>query len=168
MNYTKINNIVGWTVFAIATAVYILTLEPTGSFWDCGEFIATSYKLGVPHPPGAPLFLILGRIFSFFAMGDLTQVAYWINVSSSLSSSFTILFLFWTITMLAKKLVTAENGEYSAAQTLAIMGSGVVGSLAFAFSDSFWFSSEEAEVYAMSSFFTAIVFWVILKWVSIA
>ncbi len=165
MNYTKINNITGWLVFLIATIVYILTLEPTGSFWDCGEFISTSYKLGVPHPPGAPLFLLVGRVFSFFAMGDLTRVAYWINMSSALSSSFTILFLFWTITMLAKKIITpSENGGYSTAQIIAIMGSGIVGSLAFAFSDSFWFSSEEAEVYAMSSFFTAIVFWVILKW----
>jgi hypothetical protein len=165
MNYTKINNITGWLVFLIATTVYILTLEPTGSFWDCGEFISTSYNLSIPHPPGAPLFLILGRIFSFFALGDTSQVAYWINMCSALSSSFTILFLFWTITMLAKKIITPiENGKYSLAQIVAIMGSGVVGSLAFAFSDSFWFSSEEAEVYAMSSFFTAIVFWVILKW----
>jgi hypothetical protein len=165
MNYTKINNITGWLVFLIATTVYILTLEPTGSFWDCGEFISTSYNLSIPHPPGAPLFLILGRIFSFFALGDTSQVAYWINMCSALSSSFTILFLFWTITMLAKKIITPiENGKYSLAQIVAIMGSGLVGSLAFAFSDSFWFSSEEAEVYAMSSFFTAIVFWVILKW----
>ena len=165
MNYNKINNIVGWSVFLIATTVYILTLEPTGSFWDCGEFISTAYKLMVPHPPGAPLFLFLGRIFSFFAMGDTTKVAYWINMCSALSSSFTILFLFWTITMLAKKLILAgADGKYTLPQLVAIMGSGVVGSLAFAFSDSFWFSSEEAEVYAMSSFFTAIVFWVILKW----
>jgi hypothetical protein len=165
MNYNKINNITGWLVFLIATAVYVLTLEPTGSFWDCGEFIATSYKLMIPHPPGAPLFLLLGRMFSFFALGDTQQVAYWINMVSALSSSFTILFLFWTITMLAKKLVTpSEDGSYSLTQKIAIMGSGIVGSLAFTFSDSFWFSSEEAEVYAMSSFFTAIVFWVILKW----
>jgi hypothetical protein len=165
MNYNKINNIAGWAVFFIATTVYILTLEPTGSFWDCGEFISTSYKLMVPHPPGAPLFLFLGRIFSFFAMGDTSKVAYWINMLSALSSSFTVLFLFWTITMLAKKIIRPlENAEYSLPQIVAIMGSGIVGSLAFAFSDSFWFSSEEAEVYAMSSFFTAIVFWVILKW----
>lgn len=164
MNYTKINNITGWVVFLIATTVYILTLEPTGSFWDCGEFISTSYNLSIPHPPGAPLFLILGRIFSFFAMGDTSKVAYWINMCSALSSSFTILFLFWTITMLAKKIITPSEGKYTPAQIVAIMGSGIVGSLAFAFSDSFWFSSEEAEVYAMSSFFTAIVFWVILKW----
>jgi len=167
MNYNKINNITGWLVFLIATTVYILTLEPTGSFWDCGEFISTSYKLGIPHPPGAPLFLLLGRIFSFFALGDLQQVAYWVNMLSALSSSFTILFLFWTITMLAKKLITPlEEGAYSTSQIVAIMGSGIVGSLAFTFSDSFWFSSEEAEVYAMSSFFTAIVFWAILKWES--
>ncbi len=167
MNYIKINNITGWVVFLIATTVYILTLEPTGSFWDCGEFISTSYKLMVPHPPGAPLFLLLGRLFSFFALGDTTRVAYWINMCSALSSSFTILFLFWTITMLAKKMISVEaDGKYSLPKIIAIMGSGFVGSLAFAFSDSFWFSSEEAEVYAMSSFFTAIVFWAMLKWES--
>ena len=165
MNYKKINNITGWFVFAIATFVYIITLEPTGSFWDCGEFISTAYKLMIPHPPGAPFFLLIGRLFSFFALGDVLQVAYWINMVSALSSSFTILFLFWTITMLAKKLVPADaNGNYTTSQIISIMGSGMVGSLAFTFSDSFWFSSEEAEVYAMSSFFTAFVFWAILKW----
>ncbi|MCS6823347.1 MAG: DUF2723 domain-containing protein [Cytophagaceae bacterium] len=164
MNYNKINNLTGWIVFAIATVVYVLTLEPTSSFWDCGEFISTSYKLMVPHPPGAPFFLLIGRFFSFFA-SDVTSVAYWINMVSALSSSFTILFLFWTITLLAKKLVLPDaDGNYKLHHIIAIMGSGVVGSLAFTFSDTFWFSSEEAEVYAMSSFFTAFVFWALLKW----
>jgi hypothetical protein len=161
-NYTKLNNMTGWLVFAIATAVYVLTLEPTASFWDCGEFIAASYKLQVPHPPGAPLFLLVGRIFSLFA-SDVQHVAYMINLVSALSSSFTILFLFWTITMLAKKMVSSDK-DPSLGDTIGILGAGIIGSLAFTFSDSFWFSSEEAEVYAMSSFFTAFVFWAILKW----
>ena len=162
LSYNKLNNITGWIVFAIATLVYVLTLEPTASFWDCGEFIAASYKLQVPHPPGAPLFLLIGRLFSLFA-SDTQHVAYMVNLVSALSSSFTILFLFWTITIIAKKIV-APIGTPSGGNVIAILGSGIVGSLAFTFSDSFWFSAEEAEVYAMSSFFTAFVFWAILKW----
>lgn len=164
--YKKINVITGWIVFAIATIVYVLTVEETASFWDCGEFIAVSYKLEVPHPPGAPFFLIIGRLFSFLAMGDTTQVAFWINMVSVLSSSFTILFMFWSITHIAKKLVAPDKDreDLSTADTLLIMASGVVGSLAYTFSDSFWFSAVEAEVYAMSSFFTAVVFWAILRW----
>ncbi|SFC61717.1 Protein of unknown function [Flexibacter flexilis DSM 6793] len=166
--YKGINNIVGWLVFAIATAVYALTVEPTASFWDCGEFIAVSYKLMVPHPPGAPLFLLVGRLFSLLA-SDPTRVAFWVNMVSVLSSSFTVLFLFWSITMLAKKLAGVENGQSpSLGQTIAIMGSGVVGALAYTFSDSAWFSAEEAEVYAMSSFFTALVVWAMLKWEAVA
>ena len=163
LSYNKLNNATGWIVFAIATLVYILTLEPTASFWDCGEFIAASYKLQVPHPPGAPLFLLIGRLFSLFAP-DPQHVAYMINMISALSSSFTVLFLFWTITIISKKIVAPNGQQPSVGNTIAIIGSGIVGSLAFAFSDSFWFSSEEAEVYAMSSFFTAFVFWAILKW----
>ncbi|TAH24678.1 MAG: DUF2723 domain-containing protein [Cytophagales bacterium] len=162
-NYHKINNITGWVVFAIATAVYVLTLEPTASFWDCGEFIACSYKLQVPHPPGAPLFLLIGRFFSLFAAGDVTKVAFWVNMVSALSSSFTILFLFWTITLLAKKVLNYQTSP-DTGKLISIMGAGIVGSLAFTFTDSFWFSAVEAEVYAMSSFFTAFVFWAILKW----
>jgi hypothetical protein len=168
MNYKVINNLTGWLVFAIATAVYVLTLEPTASFWDCGEFISTSYKLMVPHPPGAPIFLLIGRMFSYLAMGDVTKVAYWINIASALSSSFTILFLFWSITLLAKKVVNKATEALNTADIISIIGSGIVGSLAYAFSDTFWFSSEEAEVYAMSSFLTAFVFWAILKWESVA
>ncbi|MEO1051791.1 MAG: DUF2723 domain-containing protein [Bacteroidota bacterium] len=165
MDFKKINNLTGWFVFLIATVVYLLTLEMTASFWDCGEFIAVSYKLMVPHPPGAPLFLLIGRMFSFLALGDVTRVAYWINVSSVLSSSFTILFLFWSITLIGRKILRVKDGDdIPMSKTLLLMGAGLVGSLAYTFSDSFWFSAVEAEVYAMSSFFTAFVFWAILKW----
>lgn len=163
-NYQKINNITGWIVFAIATIVYFLTVERTASYWDCGEFIAVSYKLEVPHPPGAPFYLLIGRMFSFLAMGDVTQVAYWVNVVSVISSGFTILFLFWTITLFGKKLFGINKGEETPAQTLMLMGGAAIGSLAYTFSDSFWFSAVEAEVYGMSSFFTAFVVWAILKW----
>ena len=166
-NYTKLNRLLGWLVFLIATIVYFLTLEPTASWWDCGEYIATAYKLQVGHPPGAPLFQLLGRFFSLFAFGDTSNVAMMINAMSALSSSFTILFLFWSITMLAKKL-TARDGEMTTADTYIVLGSGLVGALAFTFSDSFWFSAVEGEVYAMSSFFTAITFWAILRWERVA
>ncbi|KAA9331177.1 glycosyltransferase family 117 protein [Adhaeribacter soli] len=162
--YNLINNLVGWAVFLIATLVYVITLEPTASFWDCGEFIACSYKLLVPHPPGAPFFLLVGRIFSMFA-ADPTKVAVMVNLLSGLSSSFTVLFLFWTITMLGRKMfVSSPDQTPTSAQTWLLMGAGAVGALAFTFTDSFWFSAVEAEVYAMSSFFTAIVFWAMLKW----
>lgn len=156
-NYSKLNNILGWIVFAIASFVYISTAEPTASFWDCGEYIATAYKLQVGHPPGAPLFQLIGRFFSLFAFGDTSHVALMVNIMSGLSSSFTILFLFWTLTMLGRKLA-AKSGEMSEGKMLAIFGSAAVGSLAYTFSDSFWFSAVEGEVYAMSSFFTALVF----------
>lgn len=162
-DYNKLNNITGWIIFILATTVYALTVEPTASFWDCGEFIAVSYKLEVPHPPGAPFFLLLGRLFSFLAMGDVTQVAYWINMLSVLSSGFTVLFLFWSITHLAKKLV-APDTDYT---NFVIIGSGLIGALSYTFSDSFWFSAVEAEVYGMSSFFTAFVVWAMLKWENI-
>ncbi|UOQ53166.1 glycosyltransferase family 117 protein [Hymenobacter cellulosivorans] len=170
-SYKSLNNLVGWLVFAIATLTYVLTLEPTASFWDCGEFIACSYKLLVPHPPGAPTFLLLGRLFSLFSFGDVTKVSVLINFLSALSSSFTVLFLFWTITMLAKKIVVHQPGmhdtrhvEPTGGQTMLIQGAGVVGALAFAFSDSFWFNAVEAEVYAMSALCTAAVVWIMLKW----
>ncbi|MBX2901194.1 MAG: DUF2723 domain-containing protein [Cyclobacteriaceae bacterium] len=165
MNFQKANNITGWFVFGVALLTYWLTMEETASYWDCGEFIAVSYKLQVPHPPGAPLFLLMGRFFSFLALGDVTKVAYWINVMSVLASAFTILFLFWSITLFGRKLLNLQpNAEINASQTLALMGAGLVGALAYTFSDSFWFSAVEAEVYAMSSFFTAFVVWAILKW----
>ena len=153
----------GWLVFAIASLVYFLTIEPTTSWWDCGEYIATAYKLQVGHPPGAPLFQLLGRIFTLFAFGNETKVALMINSMSAISSSFTILFLFWTISLLGKKLVLAK-GEMTDSKMYMVLGSAFVGALAYTFSDSFWFSAVEGEVYAMSSFFTALVFWVILKW----
>src|SRR6185437_3793297 len=132
LSYNKLNNITGWVAFAIATTAYVLTLEPTASFWDCGEFIAASYKLQVPHPPGAPLFLLIGRLFALFAP-DTQHVAYMVNLVSALSSSFTILFLFWTITIIAKKIVSPGNQQPSLGNTIIIMGGGLVGSLAFAF-----------------------------------
>ena len=161
------NNLSGWFIFFIATIVYLLTLEPTASFWDCGEFIASSYKMEVGHPPGAPVFLLIARFFSLFAGGNTSKVAFMINSLSALASSFTILFLFWTITHLAKKILIKEN-QYTSGKTLAILSSGVVGALAYTFSDTFWFSAVEGEVYATSSLFTAVVFWAILKWENIA
>lgn len=165
MNFQRINNISGWFVFAVALITYWLTMEETASYWDCGEFISVSYKLEVPHPPGAPLFLLIGRIFSFLAFGDVTKVAYWINFSSVLASAFTILFLFWSITLFGRKLMKiSKPEELTDGKIFTLMGAGLVGALAYTFSDSFWFSAVEAEVYAMSSFFTAFVVWGILKW----
>ncbi len=166
-NFKKVNNITGWIVFAIATLVYFLTLEPTASWWDCGEYIATAYKLQVGHPPGAPLFQLLGRFFSLFAFGNEANVAKMVNAMSALSSSFTILFLFWSITMLARKLFP-KSEKLTTSQSIMILGAGVVGSLAYTFSDSFWFSAVEGEVYAMSTMFTALVFWAILRWERVA
>jgi hypothetical protein len=162
-NFKKINNIAGWLVFAIAAYVYIVTIEPTVSFWDCGEYIATSVKLQVGHPPGAPFFQMVGSFFAQFAFGDVEQQAFWVNMVSALSSAFTILFLFWTITALAKKLAE-KYGSLDDGAAVAIIGAGLVGALAYTFSDSFWFSAVEGEVYAMSSFFTAAAYWAVLKW----
>ena len=161
------NRILGWSVFLISATVYLLTLEPTTSLWDCGEFIASAYKLQVGHPPGAPLFMILARFFSLFAGGDVTKVALMVNALSGLASAFTILFLFWTITHLAIKVIKPED-TVKIWQYIAILGSALVGSLAYTFSDTFWFSAVEGEVYASSSLFTALVFWAILKWENIA
>lgn len=166
MSYSKINNIGGWLLFFVALIVYVLTLEPTASLWDCGEYIATSYKLEVGHPPGAPFFMMMGRMFSWFVAPE--NVAYMINLMSALSSAFTILFLFWTITAFGRKLAEKEGENVSGGALYAVMGSGLIGALAYTFSDSFWFSAVEAEVYAMSSFFTAIVFWAIMKWERVA
>ncbi len=164
LTYKQINNLSGWLIFAISTLVYILTVEQTASFWDPGEFIAVSYKLQVPHPPGAPFMLLVYRMFGFLAMGDPLQVAYWMNIGSALFSGFTILFLFWSITLMGKRLFSVVEGEETIGQTISLMGAGMVGALVYTFSDSFWFSAVEAEVYAMSSFFTAIVIWAFLKW----
>ena len=165
--YRKINLILGWILFIGASIVYFATLEPTASWWDCGEYIATAYKLQVGHPPGAPFFQIIGRFFSLFAFGDTSKVAYMVNSMSALSSSLTIAFLFWTITALGRKMVLT-NGEMTTGKMFAVLGSGLVGAAAFTFSDSFWFSAVEGEVYAMSSLFTAVTFWAILKWEQIA
>jgi hypothetical protein len=164
LTYKQINNLSGWLIFAISTLVYILTVEQTASFWDPGEFIAVSYKLQVPHPPGAPFMLLVYRMFGFLAMGDPLQVAYWMNIGSALFAGFTILFLFWSITLMGKRLFSVVEGEETKGQTISLMGAGMVGALVYTFSDSFWFSAVEAEVYAMSSFFTAIVIWAFLKW----
>lgn len=166
-NYRKINLVAGWLTFLVAAIVYLMTIEPTASFWDCGEFIATAFKLEVGHPPGAPLFMILGRFFTLFAGGDLSKVAITMNVLSALASAFTILFLFWSITHLVKKLVV-KNEEITSSNIVVIIGSGLVGALAYTFSDTFWFSAVEAEVYATSSLFTAVVFWAMLKWENVA
>ncbi len=162
MNYKKLNVYLGWFVFLIATIVYFMTIEDTVSLWDCGEYITAAYKLEVGHPPGAPLFMILGRLFSFFAEPE--NVAIWINRLSAVSSSLTILFMFWSITILVKKITVKGKDEPSKSDTIAILASGFIGSLAYAFSESFWFSAVEGEVYAMSSLFTAVIFWAILKW----
>ncbi|HET8827971.1 MAG TPA: DUF2723 domain-containing protein, partial [Pelobium sp.] len=163
MSYSKINNLLGWLSFLIAATVYILTLAPSASYWDCGEFISAAFKLQIVHQPGAPLFLMIGKIFSLFASKP-ENVAYAVNVSSALSSAATIMFLFWTITALGKKVSLANSSPINSTTIIGIMGAGLVGALAYTFSDSFWFSAVEAEVYAMSSLSTAVVFWAILKW----
>ena len=164
MQFKKLNNIIGWIVFAIATFTYVSTIEPTASFWDCGEYIACAYKLEVGHPPGAPFFMLIGRFFALMAGGDTAMVGMMINIMSALCSSFTILFLFWSITRFGIKAIVKKGEEFTSAKQLAVIGAGIVGGLAYAFSDSFWFSAVEGEVYAMSSFFTALVFWAVLKW----
>jgi hypothetical protein len=164
-NYRKINNWTGWAVFAIATIVYVLTMEKSGSLWDCGEYASTAHRMGIPHPPGAPLFVMIGRMFSFvghdiFGFNAITSITF----SSALCSALTILFLFWTITHFARKSVMRKGGELDNQNIISIMAAGVVGALAYTFSDSFWFSAVEPEVYAMSSLCTAVVFWAALKW----
>jgi hypothetical protein len=166
MQHTKlINNILGWLVFIVACITYFATLEPTVSWWDCGEFITSAFKLEVGHPPGAPTFMILGRIFTLFAP-DVTKAAVMVNSLSAIASAATIMFLYWTIVHLARKLFPGE--KLNTGEQIAVWGSGLVGALAFTFTDSFWFSAVEGEVYALSSLFTAMVFWAILKWENVA
>jgi len=162
-NFKLLNNVFGWLSFGIAAVTYLLTLEPTASFWDCGEFISSAFKLDVGHPPGAPFFMLMGHFLSLFAK-DTTQVAYMVNSLSALASAATILFLFWTITHIARSIIIKTDEDYTWANIIAILGSGLVGALAYTFSDTFWFSAVEGEVYASSSLFTALVFWAILKW----
>lgn len=165
--YKLINNALGWLTFAISSIVYLMTIEPTASFWDCGEFISSAFKLEVGHPPGAPFFMLTANLFTQFA-SDPSKVAMMVNSMSALFSGLTILFLFWSITHLARKIIVNEGEEITTAQLITVMGSGLVGALAYTFSDTFWFSAVEGEVYAYSSLFTAVVFWLILKWEAVA
>jgi Protein O-mannosyl-transferase TMEM260-like len=162
--YRLINNISGWAVFIVAAYTYLATIEPTASLWDCGEFIASCFKLEVGHPPGNPVFMIMGRFFTLFAGGNVSKVAAMVNSMSALASAFTILFLFWTITHLARKILIKNENQYNTGRIIAVIAAGAVGAIAYSFSDSFWFSAVEGEVYASSAFFTALVFWLILKW----
>ena len=161
--YKITNNIIGWIVFAIAAFTYCMTVEPSASFWDCPEFISTATKLEVGHPPGAPFFMLTGNFFTQFT-GDPAKAAFCVNIMSALLSALCILFLFWTITHLTRMLICKDGTVTTWGQIITIMGSGVVGALAYTWSDTFWFSAEEGEVYAYSSMFTALVFWLILKW----
>ncbi|MBO9199307.1 MULTISPECIES: glycosyltransferase family 117 protein [Niastella] len=164
MNFNKVNNLAGWVVCAIACTVYLLTMEPTVSLWDCGEFISTAYTIGIPHPPGAPLFILIARFFIILFGNNPHNAAVAVNSMSAIASGFTILFLFWTITHFARKLVQKNEEPLTRQSIFIIISAGTVGALAYTFSDSFWFSAVEGEVYALSSFFTALVFWAILKW----
>ena len=164
MTFKRLNNITGWLAGLIATVVYFLTLEPTVSWWDCGEYISTAYKLQVGHPPGAPLFQMIGRFFSLFAGGDVTKVAMMVNVMSAICSGLTIVFLFWTITMMARKVWMKEGEDAPWVNKIGVLLAGFVGAVAYTFTESFWFNAVDGEVYAMSSFFTAVTFWAILKW----
>ena len=162
--FGKINIFLGWGLFVTALITYTSTVEPTASFWDSGEFIPSAYKLQIPHAPGAPLYLLVGRMFSYLSLGDSTQVAFWVNMVSVVSSALTIMFLYWIIIMLGRKLFNIHKGDETRSQFFLLSLGGIVGALAYAFSDSFWFSAVEAEVYALSSFLTALAAWAILKW----
>jgi len=164
MNFRKVNNITGWVVGIIACAVYFFSREATGSFWDCGEFVSSAYKLQLPHPPGAPLFVLVGRFFIILFGNSPTTAAHAVNMMSAFASGFTILLLFWTITHFARKMFVTVGEEMTQQQLITVMSAGVVGAMAYCFSDSFWFSAVEGEVYGLSSFFTAITFWGMLKW----
>lgn len=165
MQYKKINNLLGWLCFVIASVTYILTLEPSVSFWDCGEFISCAYRLQVAHQPGYPVFAMLGKLFSLLSFGDNTKVPYFTNLGSAVASGATIMFLFWTITALAKKMLLNKRDDVvEQSNLILIMGAGLVGALAFTYTDTFWFSAVETIVFALSSLCTAIVFWAILKW----
>ncbi|TSD67454.1 DUF2723 domain-containing protein [Inquilinus sp. KBS0705] len=164
MQYNKINNLLGWLCFVIAAVTYTLTLEPSVSFWDCGEFISCAYRLQVSHQPGYPLFAMLGKVFSLLSFGNNAKVPYYTNMLSAIASAATVMFLFWTITAIAKKLVAGREKDFGGAQTILIMGAGLVGALAFAYTDTFWFSAVETIVFALSSLCIALIFWAILKW----
>ena len=159
-----INNISGWAIFLIATLVYLLTPEPTAGFWDCGEFITSAFKLEVGHPPGNPVFMLIQNLFCKFAGGDPGKVAIWINSWSAIASGLCIMFLYWTITHLAAKIRLKTVEDYTPLNILIVTGSGIIGALAYAFTDTFWFSAVEGEVYATSSLIIAFIFWTMLKW----
>ena len=161
--YRLVDNVLGWLAFLVTAFVYCSTIEPTASFWDCPEFITTGYKLEIGHPPGAPFFMLTANLFSHF-VSDPSEVARMVNTMSALLSATTIMFLFWTITHLTRKLIVKDWDSLTLSKTIAIEASGLVGALIYTFSDTFWFSAVEGEVYAYSSAFTAIVFWLILKW----
>ena len=163
MNFNRWDRIVGWGVFAVAAITYLLTMEPSSSLWDCAEFIATSYKLEVGHPPGAPLFMLMARIATMFAPSSY-YVPHMVNGMNCLASAFCILFLFWTITHLSRRIFTAGGREFTTSHKIAVLGAGAIGALAYTFTDTFWFSAVEGEVYALSSMFTALVVWLMLKW----
>ncbi len=163
--YKKINNILGWLAFGFATMIFMMTIEPTVSFWDCGERISCAFKLQVMHPPGAPLYQMIARVFSLLSFGDNSMAAYWINAMSAVMGGLCVMFIFWTINMLGRKIVNL-SGEFTTSKAVAVFGAGLVGALTLTFSDSFWFTAVEAEVYVTSLFMTAFVFWVILKWES--
>ncbi len=162
-NYRRLNTITGWVIFFISSMIYLLTIEPTVSFWDCGEHILSSFKLQVGHPPGAPLFLMFCRVFALFAGGNTSKVALMVNIQAALCSGFTVMFLFWTITHLVRKIYLKKNEDESK-HIPVILCSGIIGSLAFAFTDSFWFSAVEGELYGLSSLIAGLVFWGMLKW----
>lgn len=164
MDFKKLNNLTGWAIFGVALVSYLFTMAPTASFWDCGEFIACANELEVPHPPGAPFYLLVGRIFAMLAFNDVESIAWMLNLFSVLSSAFTVLFTFWITTHLGKKIVNKATDALSGAEIIAILGAGAVAGLANTYADSFWFNAVEAEVYALSSFFTAVVVWLMFKW----
>ena len=161
--FRLVDNALGWLTFFIAAFVYCSTIEPTASFWDCPEFITTGYRLEIGHPPGAPFFMLTANLFSQF-VSDPSQVARMVNTMSALLSAATILFLFWSISHLTRRLITNSTDELSWGKIITIEAAALVGSLIYTFSDTFWFSAVEGEVYAYSSAFTAVVFWLILKW----
>ncbi len=162
--FDLLNTRIGFGLFAFATAVYWICMEPTLSFWDCGEFIAAAFKQEVGHQPGAPFFLMVGKLFSLLAGNEVGKVAYWINFLSVVTSAATVMFLFWTINAIALKILNKNKEELSVVNLWSVIAAGTIGALAYTFSDTFWFSAVEAEVYALSTLCTAVVFWAILKW----
>lgn len=166
--FKLVNILAGWLIFAISATVYLMTMEPTVSFWDCGEFISTASKLEVGHPPGNPVFMLIQNLFSHLAGGDKSHIAIWVNSWSAICSALTTMFLFWSITHLARKIKIKSEDDYTQVNMFAIIGSGIIGSMAFAFSDSFWFSAVEGVVWPSSTFIIALVFWAMLKWENVA